>query len=182
MAKEPRDPVRDAQLLAIARDLRAVEDTIDYLSGIKSHLKAQLRGELDRLGQNSTTIAIPHVKLELKPFIIAVCGCHGIDPGACPAASVGTPIVIEGRENGNYLSVSFEGDFLKPTIARFDDETVTVGVVCETEACPNEGDIVNEITIPAADENTFVENYGHGGEDVVNDTCRDCRQLGTLVA
>ena len=52
-------------------------------------------------------------------------------------------------------------------------------VSCETSGCPKEHDIINTVTFPMKDENTFYEGYGHGSEDA-KDFCPDCGRLGVL--
>lgn len=52
-------------------------------------------------------------------------------------------------------------------------------VTCETSGCPKEHDVINTVTFPMKDENTFYEGYGHGSEDE-KDFCPDCGRLGVL--
>jgi hypothetical protein len=122
MARNPSipDPVRDARLREIAIEYRIVDDTIDYLRGIKSHLKAQLRGELERLEQRSSTTLVRGVTLQLKPFVILVCTCHGIDGTACPNVTAGLPVAFAERVNGDYLAVAFDEAFPRAIVARYD--------------------------------------------------------------
>lgn len=52
-------------------------------------------------------------------------------------------------------------------------------VICETKLCPNEGGVVNTVTFPKEEEDTFYESFGHGGEECA-DFCQTCGKLGIL--
>ena len=52
-------------------------------------------------------------------------------------------------------------------------------ILCETAGCPKEHDIINTVTFPMEEEDTFYEAFGHGGEEEA-DFCPECKQLGVL--
>jgi hypothetical protein len=52
-------------------------------------------------------------------------------------------------------------------------------ILCETEGCPKEHDIINTVTFPMEEEDTFYEAFGHGGEEEA-DFCPECKRLGIL--
>lgn len=52
-------------------------------------------------------------------------------------------------------------------------------IVCETEGCPNKGEVVNQPTVDADDCDSFEEQYGRGSEDEY-DYCHECGELGVL--
>jgi len=52
-------------------------------------------------------------------------------------------------------------------------------IVCETKLCPREGKVINMVTFPKDQEDTFYESFGHGGEERA-DFCKSCGKLGVL--
>lgn len=110
-------------LREIAIELRAIEDTLDYLDGIRSHKRAILRGALEAKGQRSSETIVRGVRLALLPFEILVCTCHGLSAGACPSVLGGLAVAFETRVNGDYLRVTFDADFPRQPVPRFDVET-----------------------------------------------------------
>jgi hypothetical protein len=117
----PEERARADALREVAIELRAIEDTLDYLEGIRSHKRAILRGALEAKGQRSSETIVRGVQLALSPFEIIVCTCHGQSVGACPTATTGQPVIFETRVNGDYLSVRFGADFPRNALARFDE-------------------------------------------------------------
>jgi hypothetical protein len=106
--------------------LRAIDDTLGYLDGVRSHKRAILRGALEEKGQHSSETIVRGVRLALSPFEIAVCTCHGQAPGACPNATAGLPVTFETRVNGDYLSVTYGAAFPRHAVPRCDPETAAV--------------------------------------------------------
>jgi len=126
MAKpEPtlEERARAEALRQVAIELRAIDDTLDYLDGIRSHKRAILRGALEERGLRSSETIVRGIRLALSPFEIIVCTCHGLSAGACPNARAGLPVTLEARINGDYLSVTFDAGFPKRPVERFDEET-----------------------------------------------------------
>lgn len=54
---------------------------------------------------------------------------------------------------------------------------IKIPIVCGNEDCPNKGKVINEVTGPRADEDTFYEAFGQGGEEEA-DYCPCCHELG----
>jgi len=126
MAKpEPtlEERARADALREVAIELRAIDDTLDYLEGIRSHKRAILRGALEERGQRSSETIVRGIKLALSPFEIVVCTCHGLAAGACANATAGLPVTFETRVNGDYLSVSYGAAFPRHAVPRYDAET-----------------------------------------------------------
>ena len=123
MAKaEPtlEERARTDVLREVAVQLRVIEDTLDYLDGIRSHKRAILRGALEAKGQRSSETIVRGVRLALSPFEIVLCTCHGLAVGACPNATAGLPVSFETRANGDYLSVTFGAGFPRHAVPRYD--------------------------------------------------------------
>lgn len=110
-------------LREVAIELRAIDDTLDYLEGIRSHKRAILRGALEERGQRSSETIVRGIKLALSPFEIVVCTCHGLAAGACPNATVGLAVTFETRVNGDYLSVTYGAAFPRHAVPPYDAET-----------------------------------------------------------
>jgi hypothetical protein len=110
-------------LREVAIELRAIDDTLDYLDGIRSHKRAILRGALEERGLRSSETIVRGIRLALSPFEIIVCTCHGLSAGACPNTRAGLPVIFEARINGDYLSVTFDAGFPKRSVEPFDEET-----------------------------------------------------------
>ena len=117
----PEERARADALRDVAIELRAIEDTLDYLDGIRSYKRAILRGALEAKGQRSSETIVRGVTLALSPFEIIVCTCHGQSVGACPTAIAGQPVTFETRVNGDYLSVRFGAGFPRTALVRFDE-------------------------------------------------------------
>ena len=113
---------RAEALREVAIELRAIDDTLAYLEGIRSHKRAILRGALEERGLRSSETVVRGIRLALSPFEIVVCTCHGLAVGACPNATGGLPVTFETRVNGDYLSVTFGAGFPKRPVARFHEE------------------------------------------------------------
>jgi hypothetical protein len=88
-----------------AHRVHAFSDTIEYLESWRDHDRAMLRGELERLGQKSSTKLAPGYKIELVDIHAVICGCHRIDVSACPQALDGQPSTLESVVTGQYLAV-----------------------------------------------------------------------------
>jgi hypothetical protein len=126
MAKaEPtlEERMRSDALRAVAVELRAIDDTIGYLDGLRSHKRSILRGALEAKGQRSSETIVRGVRLALSPFEIVVCTCHGQAAGACENALAGMATTFEVRLNGDYLSVSYDVAFPRQPVPQFETET-----------------------------------------------------------
>jgi hypothetical protein len=119
----PEDRSRADALRAVAIELRAIDDTLEYLEGIRSYKRAILRGALEERRQRSSETIVRGIKLALSPFEIVVCTCHGLMAGACPNVTSGLPVTFETRANGDYLRVTYGADFPQRAVPRYDDET-----------------------------------------------------------
>lgn len=53
----------------------------------------------------------------------------------------------------------------------------TVQITCEEDECENFGKLINSIKMPEEEAQTFLEGFGHGGEDQA-DYCPKCGKLG----
>jgi hypothetical protein len=109
-------------LREVAIELRAIEDTLGYLDGVRSYKRAVLRGALEYKGQRSSETIVRGVKLALSVSQIVVCTCHALSAEACPHVSAGLPVTFETRVNGDHLRVTFGLGFPRHTVARFDEE------------------------------------------------------------
>src|SRR5665213_1947363 len=82
MAKAPKaeptlEELAHAQALRdVAIELRAIDDTIDYLESIRALKRANIRAELEARGLRSSETIVRGMKAALSPFEIIVCTCH----------------------------------------------------------------------------------------------------------
>jgi hypothetical protein len=57
---------------------------------------------------------------------------------------------------------------------------IALPIMCQNAKCKHAGEIFNAPVIPANEEDSFFEEFGHGGEDEDSDNCPICKELGIL--
>lgn len=117
--RAPDDRARD-----LLMELRALDDTIAYLEGIRAHRRSLVRGLLEATGHRSSTTLVRGVGIGLVPREIVVCRCHGIDPAGCPRVGTLTALVLQRRTDGERLRIEYRC-FERRPVARYDDDYPT---------------------------------------------------------